>query len=155
MISTGKADWSSKIEFDFGSLAYHLSGYSGSKQRKSSFGGTSPSKTSPIPEIPPAQPCTGAFSNANTSRLVVLNGSHNSISDDHENHSVLIFPDYVVVSNVVASSDGASAFWKYALNHDTTTRPGTSSEGLEDNQRSFRTYTLPYNCVITLCEFLV
>ena len=83
---------------------------------------------------------------------MVLNGSHNSISDDPEHPSVLILPDYVVVSNVVASSDGAAAFWKYALNHEISDRPGTSSEELDDNQRNFRTYTLPYNCVITLCK---
>jgi len=65
---------------------------------------------------------------------------------------VIVFPDYVVVSNVAASSQGAAAFWKYALSHEITVRPGTSSEEPEDNQRNFRTYTLPYNCVITLCS---
>ncbi|KLO11261.1 hypothetical protein SCHPADRAFT_999075 [Schizopora paradoxa] len=151
LISTGKADWTSKIELDFGSLAYHLSGYSGSK-RKHSFSAASSSKTSPPPDSPPAPSCTGAFSNANSSRLVVLNASHNSISDDQEHHSLIIFPDFVVVSNVVANSEGAAALWKYALNRDIDVRPGTSPEEPDENQRKFRTHTLPYNCVITLCS---
>ncbi len=86
-------------------------------------------RTLPLPhQAPPVPSASGAFSNASSSRLVVLNGSHNSISDDPEHHSVIVFPDYVVVSNVAASSEGAAAFWKYALSHEITVPAGTSSE---------------------------
>lgn len=104
------------------------------------------SKDTPKPKS--TQPA-GVHAYKPTGRLSILNGSHRSHSDDPDVHAtVLVLPDYVAVSNVPLSVDGAEALWRHALD-PTVPRAGTSvTEG------DLKTWPLPYNCLIMLCESL-
>lgn len=82
-----------------------------------------------------------------TGRLSVLNGSHRSHSDDPDTQAtVLVLPDYVAVSNVPLSADGAEAFWRHALD------PAVSRAGTSATEGELKSWPLPYNCLIMLCE---
>ena len=91
----------------------------------------------------------GVHSYAEASRLSVLNGSQRSQGDDDNQHSVIVLPDYVVVSNVEQSLNGAEGFWRHAIASDVV-RAGT-----ERIEQGLKTYVLPYNCLILLCASYV
>jgi hypothetical protein len=82
---------------------------------------------------------------ANTSgRLAILNGSIQSVADDCSEHTVLVLPDYKFVVGVPPSLDGAAQLWADALD------PAFGRLGSE--QSVFKSWILPYSCVILLCE---
>ena len=155
MISTGKADWAHDISSVSDSLAKYISSseshlHSSSKHPKSANGSRDTKKVAGVYPYPPS------------GRLSILNGSHKSQSEDPDTHgTVLVLPDYVAISEVPQSALGATAFWKYALDPDVP-RAGTvpsvhaydasneDEEGLIT--KGFKTYTLPYNCLILLCS---
>jgi len=80
--------------------------------------------------------------------VAILNGSHNtlSIKDDHE--TVLVFPDYKVVSEVPRSLDGARELWRNSVN-PSVPRVGSTSEA-----STVRSWVIPYTCVILICKRL-
>ena len=81
----------------------------------------------------------GVHRSAESSKVTILNGSHRSVSEDAARETVLVFPEYRVVTEVERTADGARKFWH-------SLRTGAAeSEGL-------RTYVLPYSSVIMLCE---
>ncbi|KAG8758886.1 hypothetical protein FRC14_007151 [Serendipita sp. 396] len=127
VISTGKADWVREVTDEDGSLAQLLSSVSTSSS-------SSPAITAP--SFPPCKP---------TTRLGILNGSHTSSED--EAHRVLVLPDFKVITNVEPTKSSAKAFYDYALAPSIGRIGGTMEEG-----QSFRSYPLPYACIILLCS---
>ncbi|EIN09917.1 hypothetical protein PUNSTDRAFT_113235 [Punctularia strigosozonata HHB-11173 SS5] len=134
VVSTGKTDWPSEVTDVKGTLAYHLA-----RAHNSGF----------EPPLPP-QVLKGLQGNApglvdpsSTSKISILNGSHTPISDEG---AVLVFPDYLVCTNVPSSDAGADDFWKALaqLYHPDPSRTPVSTD--------LKSYVLPYNCVILLCS---
>jgi hypothetical protein len=89
----------------------------------------------------------GIFRSSDCTRLGILNGSHTTLSEsvDETLETVLIFPDYKVVADVPRSLDGAKRLWSSALD----------MSGQPTEETSFKTWVLPYSCVILLCAFLM
>jgi len=83
----------------------------------------------------------GVFGPHDSTRLSILNGSPTTLTEEPY-ETVLILPDYKVVADVPRSLDGAKALWDSALD--------MSGEPKEEN--SFKTWVLPYSCVILLCS---
>jgi hypothetical protein len=59
---------------------------------------------------------------------------------------VLVFPDYKLVKDVPATSEGASELWKAALD------PAVGREG-NPTDSGMKSWILPYSAVILLCKF--
>ncbi|TFK55892.1 hypothetical protein OE88DRAFT_1622269 [Heliocybe sulcata] len=131
VISTGKTDWEREVTDAQGTLAAYVeqvkAASPSAKRRRSGASG-----------VP------GVFDAAEGSNIMVLNGSHKTVSDDGALETVLIFPDYKVATDVPRSLDGAKALWNAALD------PSLSRVGAPLEQG--KTWILPYNCVILLCS---
>ena len=91
-----------------------------------------------------ASSISGIFRANTSSRLAILNGSIQSVADDCSEHTVLVLPDYKFVVGVPPSLDGAAQLWADALD------PAFGRLGSE--QPIFKSWILPYSCVILLCE---
>ncbi|EPQ59395.1 hypothetical protein GLOTRDRAFT_136275 [Gloeophyllum trabeum ATCC 11539] len=131
VISTGKTDWEREVTDAEGTLAayvYHVKESSPSAKRRKA-GGTN---------IP------GVYDVSEGSNVLVLNGSHKTVSDDENLETVLILPDYKVATDIPRSLGGAKALWKAALD------PSVGRAGAPLTQG--KTWILPYNCVILLCS---
>ncbi|KAG8829543.1 hypothetical protein FRC17_006427, partial [Serendipita sp. 399] len=126
IISTGTADWVRHPTSEKGSLAQLIYSVSTSS--------APPSITAP--SFPPRRPANG---------LAILNGSH-ACSED-ETYRVLVLPDYKVVVGVASTRNDAKALYDYALAPSVGRTGGTLG-----TEHSFRTYPLPYACVILLCS---
>jgi hypothetical protein len=87
-------------------------------------------------------PVRGVFAANNDFRVGILNGSHKTLSDDESIETILVFPDYKVVTEVPRSLDGAKDLWKNTLD---------SSRGSTQDS-TFKSWVLPYSCVILICE---
>ena len=85
----------------------------------------------------------GVFVNTETKRLGVINGSHNTLSEEG-NETCIVFPDYTLWLEVPPTPEGAETLWKSALD-PAYPRSGVGKTGL-------KCYTIPFNCVILLCE---
>jgi hypothetical protein len=129
VISTGKTDWEREVTEAPGSLATYIA----EVQSQANV---------PSPPKAPTKPIPGIFGVNDTSRVAILNGSHKSLSDEESLESVLVFPDYKVVTEVPRSLEGAKDLWESVLNP-----PGNS---IRDS--TFESWVLPYSCVILLCE---
>ncbi|KAF8186884.1 Sucrase/ferredoxin-like-domain-containing protein [Mycena galopus ATCC 62051] len=127
-------DWDREITRTSGSLAAYISG----ARRKSSV--TQPASPD-VPRLP------GIFNASDSTEIAILNGSHKTISDDHELETVLVFPDFVVVSGVPSSSQGAKMLWNSALDPQVPRILGSTPD-----EAPFHTWVLPYSVVITLCS---
>lgn len=76
-----------------------------------------------------------------------MNGSIRSISDNEDNESVLVFPDFKVVTQVQSTIQSAQDLWDSSLD------PSVSRTGAFLEKSQLKTWVLPYSCVILLCEF--
>jgi hypothetical protein len=76
----------------------------------------------------------------------ILNGSHDTLSKDYDYETVLVFPDYKVVTEVPRSLDGARELWRNSVN-PSVSRPGSTSE-----VNMIKSWVIPYTCVILICE---
>ena len=141
MISTGVADWAHEVTDVKGSLASFL------YQANNTFG--SSIKLSKDPNRDPLPVGVFSASSGSATRLSILNGSHRTYSDDHDLQSVLVLPDYKVVTNVNPTPEGAAALWESHLD-PRLTRAGAAVIA----DKTTKTFVLPYNCVILLCRFL-
>lgn len=83
---------------------------------------------------------------------MILNGSLRSASDDPSLHTVLVLPDYVMVNEVPESKDGAVDLWKVQLDPDAG-RGGAMLISPESNV-DMKTWPIPYDVVIMLCEYV-
>ncbi|KAG6820450.1 hypothetical protein H0H93_000446 [Arthromyces matolae] len=141
VISTGKTDWDREVTETKGSLAAFLAGAKNHTNL-------------PIAEpTPPATPApkavrapAGVFRSSESTKISILNGSHNTMADDIDQETILVFPDYTVVTNVPRTRDGARRLWECAVD------PATERGSLVLEKSPFKTWILPYSCVILLCS---
>ena len=79
-------------------------------------------------------------------KVTILNGSHRTVSDDETKETVLVFPDYKVVTEVEASHAGAEELWEHALS------PSVDLHSVpRDAKSTVKSWIIPYACVILLC----
>lgn len=142
IISTGKSDWDREVTETKGSLAALLLG----AQNHANL---------PISEPAPPQPQTngkvvrsaaGVFRSSDSTKISILNGSHNTMSDDIDKETVLIFPDYTIVAEVPRTREGAQGLWESAVD------PDVGRGGAIIEKAPYKTWVLPYSCVILLCK---
>ncbi|KAJ7359561.1 Sucrase/ferredoxin-like-domain-containing protein [Mycena albidolilacea] len=135
MVSTGITDWDRDIARTSGSLTSYI-------DRALQKIATSPStKNSDVPRLP------GIFNASDSTEIAILNGSHKTISDDPELETVLVFPDFVVISGIPSTARGAELLWKSALHPRIPRILGSTPD-----ESPFNTWVLPYSAVITLCS---
>ena len=90
MISTGKADWEREVTEVNGSLAALVhTMFSKSTMKPADFVAKKLQHSVP-----------GVLNRGEGARILILNGSHPTISEHHNRETVLIFPDYRVVFGV-------------------------------------------------------
>jgi hypothetical protein len=137
IISTGKSDWERDIEDCKNSLATAMSEVISNNA---------------LPQPGPSSPghgttrsSTGLFLASDSNRTSILNGSHKTVcyEDDHE--TVLVFPDFKVVTEVRRSTLGAQDLWDSAVD------PSIGRSGACSKKNELKTWVLPYSCVILLC----
>ncbi|KAI0068803.1 hypothetical protein BV25DRAFT_1817720 [Artomyces pyxidatus] len=145
VISTGKSDWERSVTSVKGSLAAHLVAVEGSAP---SPGTSTPCTPSELDSESPTGTVSvhGIFKASETSTVSVLNGSHDTLSTlDCDNETVLVFPDYKVVTEVPRSHDGAQALWENSVD-PRVPRMGSSERS------SLKSWIIPYSCVILICS---
>jgi len=128
VISTGKSDWEREVTDAPGSLAAYIA----EVQQSTS----APFNKALMGSV------RGVFGANNTFRVGILNGSHKTLSDDESIETVLVFPDYKVITEIPRSLDGAKDLWKNVLD--------PSRDSTKDS--TFKSWVLPYSCVILICE---
>ena len=148
MISTGKSDWQHEVTEADGTLAAFLSSINENLPTKpdtpdaKSANGSVPGS---VKSLPP-----GVFTQETAGRLSILNGSHNSLTLHHDATStldtVIVLPDYKVVSDVPRSLDGAKMLWTTALD------PAHGRLGSPERSGTLTSWILPYSCLILLCK---
>ncbi|KAF8076150.1 multicopper oxidase-domain-containing protein [Lyophyllum atratum] len=139
VISTGKSDWDREVTETKGSLAAYLM----AAQNHSNLPISEPTPPStPPPKAVRATP--GVFRPQDSTRISILNGSHNTMSDDIDQETVLIFPDYTIVADVPRTREGAQGLWESAVD------PNVDRGGAVLEKTPFKTWVLPYSCVILL-----
>lgn len=78
--------------------------------------------------------------------MSILNGSHDTLSKHNENETVLVFPDYKVLTEVPRSLDGARELWRNSVS------PSVSRLGSSAETGTVKSWVIPYTCVILICE---
>jgi hypothetical protein len=139
VISTGKSDWDREITETKGSLAAYLLG--ARNQASLPISEPTPPHT---PTVRTAAP--GIFRPSDSTRISILNGSHDTMSDDDEQDTVLVFPDYTIVADVPRTREGAQKLWMGVVD------PEVQRGDAIYEKQPFKTWVLPYSCVILLCE---
>ncbi|KAF4619341.1 hypothetical protein D9613_005563 [Agrocybe pediades] len=156
VISTGKSDWERDITDDKNSLAAALLEVTAPASQKPA----SPKVVSPKPASPPpssgannnkgvrpaAASVSGLFNASDSTRTSVLNGSHRTICHEDSRETVLVFPDFKVVTEVERSVQGAHELWESAVD------PSIGRDGSYLEKSILKTWVLPYSCVILLCS---
>jgi hypothetical protein len=137
VISTGKSNWERDIEDNKSSLAAAM--------------GEVISNAPPEPLLPEHgsvkdTPPTGLFLASDSNRTSVLNGSHKTLCHEDDHETVLVFPDFKVVTEVRRSTQGAQELW------DSVVDPSVGRSGAYSMKNKLKTWALPYSCVILLCS---
>lgn len=145
MISTGKSDWDRDIADDKNSLAAAI-GEVTSHSTPGTHHALSGSKPASPPHSKGVKPVTGLFNTSDSTRTSVLNGSHRTLSHEDDHETVLVFPDFKVVTEVRRSAQGARELWESAVD------PSIGRDGSYLKKSILKTWVLPYSCVILLCE---
>lgn len=81
-------------------------------------------------------------------RVTVLNGSHRTVSDDHAKETVLVFPDWKVLTEVERTRAGAEALYEHSVSPSLPLFAPPPSE----KAGPLKSWILPYACVILLCQ---
>jgi hypothetical protein len=147
VISTGKSDWEHSVTDEQDSLASYISTIEKAAPLTITSGSSTPSTPltpSPTSQLPTA--VAGIFKDSETHAVSILNGSHDTLSKDNDHETVLVFPDYKVVTEVPRSLDGARELWRNSVN-PSVPRMGSTSEA-----RTVKSWVIPYTCVILICE---
>ncbi|KAJ4472257.1 Sucrase/ferredoxin-like-domain-containing protein [Lentinula aciculospora] len=139
VISTGKMDWDREITSTKNSLAAHVQHVLHNAPMSAPLLATEPKSKRAVH-------VSGVFTSSDSNKLSILNGSHHTISDDPECETVLVFPDYKMVTEVPRSLDGAKALWDAALAPNVSTLPP------EDEKSNLNSWIIPFSCVILLCS---
>ena len=93
----------------------------------------------------------GVFTQQDSTRISILNGSLQTISEHHDRETVLIFPEYRVAFGIENTQKAAELFYEKAVSPSTTYIP-TIPEESEAGELPFGILPIPYSCVILLCE---
>jgi len=139
IISTGKSDWDRDITDDKNSLAAAMTELTSNAPPvlPGPVGGNlKDTRTSP----------PGLFLTSDSNRTSVLNGSHKTLCHEDDHETVLVFPDFTVVTEVHRSMQGAQKLW------DSTINPALGRSGTYSEKSILKTWVLPYSCVILLCS---
>ncbi|KAG1874668.1 Sucrase/ferredoxin-like-domain-containing protein [Suillus subalutaceus] len=133
LISTGKRDWEIEVTEAKGTLAAFL-------ETANSSLSTPKKPNDPLP--------SGLlFSHTEAKFLSILNGSHRPFSYDESEETVIVLPDFMVVSGVSRTLAGAEVLWKAALD------PALDRAGvITRTDNLLNTWVLPYSCLILLCS---
>ncbi|KAI0307260.1 Sucrase/ferredoxin-like-domain-containing protein [Multifurca ochricompacta] len=148
VISTGKSDWDPSVTSTQGSLASYLATIE--HAAPTTLTGTSTPGT--VPGTPNSttlhlpNAVTGIFKDSETHAVSILNGSHDTLSKHCDYESVLVFPDYKVVTEVPRSLDGARELWRNSVN------PSVPRQGLSSDASTVKSWVIPYTCVILICS---
>ncbi|KAH7105622.1 Sucraseferredoxin-like protein, partial [Auriculariales sp. MPI-PUGE-AT-0066] len=134
LVSTGKTDWSRKVEHESGTLACLLTA---ADSRLSDWKPRATDKTQ----------VSGVFTDQDSAYLSILNSSHTSVADKSDSDSILVFPDYKVAIRVERTPTEAEELWRHALN------PAFGRVGRYSSQETeLRSYVLPYAAVVMVCS---
>ncbi|KAH9977884.1 Sucrase/ferredoxin-like-domain-containing protein [Lactifluus volemus] len=145
VISTGKSDWEHSVTDTRGSLASYLSTIAGGAPTTVTAASEPVTPSTPTPQTP-TNSIAGIFKDSETHTVSILNGSHDTLSKDYDYETVLVFPDYKVVTEVPRSLDGARELWRNSVN-PSISRPGSTSE-----MSMVKSWVIPYTCVILICS---
>ncbi|PPQ77723.1 hypothetical protein CVT25_011158 [Psilocybe cyanescens] len=145
VISTGKSDWERDITDDKHSLAAAIGEVTSGLSPKSPKSPVSP-KPASSPLTKGVRPVNGLFDTSDSTRTSVLNGSHRTVCHEDAHESVLVFPDFKVVTEVPRSVQGALELWESAVD------PSIGRDGSYLEKSILKTWVLPYSCVILLCS---
>jgi hypothetical protein len=88
----------------------------------------------------------GVFDTASVQRISILNGNHKTVSDDHDCETVLVMPDFIAITEIPTSPEGAEKLWRHALD------PSVARGAAASSQDGLKAWMLEYSCVIMLCE---
>ncbi|KAI0952178.1 hypothetical protein AcV7_008063 [Taiwanofungus camphoratus] len=132
VISTGKSDWQKEVTDARGTLAAYLDSTRDEAPKSK--------PTRPPLQNGAATGTPGVYNSREVSKITILNGSHNTVCDEATRETVLVFPDYKIVTEVERSSEGAKKFWK------------SVGKGDSKADAELKTWVLPYSCVILLCS---
>ena len=149
VISTGKSDWDRSVTDEKGSLASYISNIEKAAPLTIAGGASTPGTAPSTPidstsHLPPA--VAGIFKDSENLAVSILNGSHDTLSKDNDNETVLVFPDYKVLTEVPRSLDGARELWRNSVS------PSVSRLGSSSETGSVKSWVIPYTCVILICE---
>ncbi|KAF9076404.1 Sucrase/ferredoxin-like-domain-containing protein [Rhodocollybia butyracea] len=134
VISTGKMDWDREVTSTKNSLAAHVQQIMNGAPSL-----TLESKSKQAIQI------AGVFNSSDSTKVSILNGSHHSLSENPDHDTVLVFPDYKLVTEIPRTLDGAKSLWDSALSNVSSRRP-------VGDIRSLSSWIIPYSCVILLCS---
>ena len=145
VISSGKTDWIREVTDGKGTLAGYMwdvvsSGGTSKDKEKAKSKEDKPANGAPVQSV------AGVFDSTKAKRVTIQNGSHRTVSDDHDKETVLVFPDYKVVTEVDVSKAGAEELWDCAVSPSVALRSAPESKGA-----TVKSWILPYACVILLC----
>lgn len=143
VISTGKSDWHQEVTEADGTLAAFLCSVNERRSAKSdNIGKSAPKGNKSL--------LSGLFTQDTSNRLSILNGSHHSLSLHHDSTSkletVIILPDYKVITDVPRSLEGAETLWKSAID------PAYGRTGSPERSDTLKSWVLPYSCLMLLCS---
>lgn len=145
VISTGKSDWVREVTDAKGTLAAYVNQISSAGRPPKD---KDPSKK-PKDGGAHGSHVAGVFDSSNLAknkRVTILNGSHRTVSADHDTDSVLVFPDYRLVTEVARTHDGAEQLWTHAVS------PSLELYEVPAASTPVRSWIIPYSCVILLCR---
>ena len=145
-------DWQKEVTEAENSLAYLIWE---AKTKLSAPAPTSPPETNSeskaTPDTPPKDAVSGLFSSTDSKRIAILNGSHRTTCHDGKKQTVLVFPDYKMITEVEETKEDAELVWKTALNPELG-RAGSFPTGMGTKTKS---WPLPYDAVVLLCKISI
>lgn len=150
VISTGKSDWERSVTNEKGSLASYISDIEKAAPLTITGGASTPgtAPSTPIASTSHLLPTAvaGIFKDSENQTVSILNGSHDTLSKQNENETVLVFPDYKMLTEVPRSLDGAREMWRNSVS------PSVSRLGSSSESGTVKSWVIPYTCVILICE---
>ena len=148
LISTGKSDWPHDVTTETGTLANFLNTAASSAPK------STPAAITTNGSGAAAKAVAGVYDPTSTAKTTILDASHVSLSDHPERDTVLVLPDYKIVTEVERTLEGAQRLWREAVD-PAVGRAGAIPTEDEDSPSPLRSYVLPYSVVILLCALPV
>ncbi|THH27289.1 hypothetical protein EUX98_g6903 [Antrodiella citrinella] len=136
VISTGRSDWPHSVSDVPDSLAAYVNPLLRTASKPS---GTSDTNGA-------AKYIPGIHDPMSSSSVTILNGSHRSVCEEPGQETVLVFPDFKVVTGVEHSAKSAQELWNMAVD-PAVPRRGNVVEG-----SNLKSWVLPYSVVIMICS---